>query len=114
MAKDTGFYNYIIHDVFAECDGITSRPMFGGWAVYQHGVVFALIADDSLYFKIGAQDAQSAALYRNIETERFTYTQKGKLMSLAYTRIPESLFEDGDTLSRLMKHALKISLQTKK
>ena len=31
---------------------VTSRAMFGGVGIYSEGVIFALIADDTVYFKV--------------------------------------------------------------
>ena len=31
---------------------VTSRAMFGGYGIFHEGLMFALIADDTLYFKV--------------------------------------------------------------
>ena len=48
MAKDTSFHEFVMNELFADIDGITSRPMFGGFGIYKDGVIFALIGDERL------------------------------------------------------------------
>ncbi|OGZ74109.1 MAG: hypothetical protein A2908_03425 [Candidatus Staskawiczbacteria bacterium RIFCSPLOWO2_01_FULL_38_12b] len=50
MARDKSFHDYVIYDVLGSVMGITSRPMFSGWAIYQDGVVFGIIIGTELYF----------------------------------------------------------------
>ena len=39
----------------APLGGITSRAMFGGYAIYQRGLVFALAGNERLYLKVDEQ-----------------------------------------------------------
>ena len=66
---------------------VTIRPMFGGAGVYHDGLMFALLDDEVLYLK--ADDTTKAAFVAE-NLSQFTYMSKGgKLMEMAYWRIPE-------------------------
>ena len=41
-----------LSDVFEEFGSITSRKMFGGHGIYHQGLMFGLITDDELFFKV--------------------------------------------------------------
>ena len=50
MATDAGFIDYII-DQLAGLRGISSRRMFGEYALYLDGKVVALVCDNQLFVK---------------------------------------------------------------
>ena len=52
MNKDQSFHDHVVRDLFVHIPDITSRAMFGGWGLYQDGVIFGIIADGELYFKV--------------------------------------------------------------
>lgn len=58
----TEFHTYIMNDVFADIDGITSRRMFSGYGIYRYGNIFAFIIDDTLYFKVGENNRSEYVL----------------------------------------------------
>lgn len=75
---------------------VTSRAMMGGRTLYGDGVVFAIVADDQLWFKADAMsdgewDAQGAA--------RFTYAMSdGRTGSMNYRLAPDDCYDDPDAL----------------
>jgi TfoX/Sxy family transcriptional regulator of competence genes len=50
MASDPAFIEHVC-DQLRDVGGVTSRKMFGEYAIYVHGKVVALVCDDSLYLK---------------------------------------------------------------
>ena len=53
MAVTEGFKNFV-RDLFADFGPVTIRNMFGGAGVYADGVMFAILAEDTLYLKTDA------------------------------------------------------------
>ena len=51
MGKNS-FVEYILRDAMEGIDGVTAKAMFGGHGLYKKGVIFGIIADDALYFKV--------------------------------------------------------------
>ena len=52
VRKDKSFHDYIVYDILGILTGITSKAMFGGWAIYKGGTIFGIIAGGELYFKV--------------------------------------------------------------
>lgn len=50
MASDPGFVDFVADQLDPDC-AVTSRKMFGEYALYSRGKLFALICDDQLFFK---------------------------------------------------------------
>jgi DNA transformation protein len=53
MAKRSEFVE-LVAELMAFVGGLRIRAMFGGYGIYQDDCMFALIADDRLYFKADA------------------------------------------------------------
>jgi len=65
--------------------------MFGGYGVYREGLMFGLVADETLYLKA---DAENASRFRKLDLGQFTYHRKGKATKLSYYAAPETVMED--------------------
>ena len=105
MARDDSFHEYIMNEVLAEIDGISSRPMFGGFGIYKDSVFFALIGDGELYFKVG--DGNQAD-YKKHGSKPFVYTgHKGKDVTLSYWLLPEEIMENKNELIRWIDKAVR-------
>lgn len=86
-----------IQDLFAPFGAVTVRRMFGGSGIYSAGTMFALEADGEIYLKVdeATRDAFAAAGSRP-----FTYSGKGKPVTMSYWLLPDAAHEDGDELVR--------------
>lgn len=92
MPQRDGYIEYI-KDCLRGVSGLTLRKMFGGWGIYQDGLIFAIVADDQLYFKRG--DA-NAADFDEYKSRPFTYTgHNGKPYQMSYWEVPEEVMENG-------------------
>lgn len=87
------------------------RSMFGGAGLFRDGVMFGLIAYDTLYFKTG--DANRAD-YEDAGMGPFTYEGKSKPVAMSYHQVPADLLEDPDDLSEWARRAFDVALQSKK
>ena len=76
---------------------VTVRSMFGGWGVYRDGVFFALVADDTLYFK---SDDENRAQFERASPGPFTFEKKGETVVTHYFAVPEDAFEDARVMAR--------------
>lgn len=109
MAVDPGFRDFV-QDQLSGLGTVTIRSMFGGAGVYADGVMFALIAFDTLYFK---GDDTTASDFEAEGCEPFTYEGKGKPIRMSYWQVPERLFEDPDDMLDWAKRALAVARQSK-
>lgn len=94
---------YIAHvqEMLAAFGLVSARRMFGGFGIYRGAVMFALVADDVLYFKSGPALAEVAAEY---ELKFFTYEKPAargqkKVVVMSYAEVPADVLEDIDTMA---------------
>jgi len=100
-------YKDFINDQLADFGPVTIRNMFGGAGVYADGLMFALIADETLYLKA---DETTAAAFRTEGMKPFTYTPKGKPpVAMSYWEVPPRLLEEPDELCQWAREAHRIA-----
>jgi len=94
---------------FKDIPGIKSRAMFGGHALYRNGVIFGIIAQGSIYFKV---DATNIKEYENAKSEPFTYIgASGKPVSMSYWKVPNSILKNKKVLDKWIEKSLAINLK---
>jgi len=100
-------YKELIADLLAPVGVIAIRRMFGGAGVTAGGVTFAILADDTLYFKV---DDTTRAKYEAEQMAPFTYTSKSGTHALSsYWRCPDRLFDELDEMHTWAREALRIA-----
>ncbi len=105
------FHDFVMQDLFADIPGVTSRAMFGGYGLYKNGIIFAIIADGRLYFKVN--DANRAD-YKQAGSKPFTYTMPGKKpMTMSYWELPEDVMEDREKIGTWVRRAVQASVTEK-
>lgn len=104
-------YKAFLHELFTGFGPITIRHMFGGGGVYHDGVMFALIADETLYLKA---DEITRADFEAEGMGPFTYTGKGKPVRMSYWELPEALYDDPDRFADWARTAFDVALRAKK
>lgn len=94
MTTDRNFIDYLL-ELLTPLDGVSAKRMFGGYGLFRDGLMFALVSDDTLYFKV---DDQSVARFTERELEPFTYIKAGKPMAMSYYRAPEETMDSSDDM----------------
>lgn len=84
-------YKAFAEDLFASCGPVSIRAMFGGAGVFRDGIMFALIADESIYLKA---DDTTRADFESAGMRPFSYEAKGRRVSLSYWEVPDALYDD--------------------
>lgn len=87
----SSFHDFVVGDVLGHIPGIRSRKMFGGWGIYKEGKIFAIIADEALWFKV---HEGNRALFEKAGSRSFTYRNRGKVYEMAYWSVPEAVIND--------------------
>lgn len=80
-----------LEEVFASFGSVTARPMFGGYGIYHSGLMFGLVADDTLYLKA---DGESVVAFTKRGLTPFRYERNGKLVKMSYYLAPDDIFDD--------------------
>jgi DNA transformation protein len=99
-----------VTDLLSGFGSVSIRRMFGGAGVYRDGVMFALIAYDTLYFKV---DDATRPDYERAGMGPFTYEGKNEPVTMSYYQAPPEAMEDGELLSECARKAFGVALRTK-
>ena len=89
-STDREFVEYLL-ELMRTLGPVQARRMFGGHGLFIDGLMFALVADATLYLKV---DAQTQARYTDLGLVPFTYLRSGKRCALRYYQPPETVLED--------------------
>ncbi len=106
MASSAGFLAFL-DEQLAGLGPVSIRRMFGGAGVFADGIMFALVSDDTLYFKV---DETTCADFEAEGMGAFTYaTKDGRNTLMSYWRAPERLFDEPDEMLAWARKALAIA-----
>ena len=112
MPKNNTFPEYVVSDVLSEVGGVTTRAMFGGYCVYKDGIVFGIIGNDELFFKVSETNIED---YKKAGSYQFEYTtKKGKTAKMNYWHVPDEVLEDKHEIVLWVNKAVKVALEKKK
>ena len=93
-----------LREQLAPLGRITMRRMFGKTGVFCDGVMFAMVAENTLYFRV---DEQNRVTFKEAESfPPLNYEKKGDTIDLAFWRVPERLFDEPDELVAWARAAL--------
>lgn len=84
---------------------VSAKRMFGGVGLYLDGVFFALIADDTLYFKV---DHATKALYEAAGMGPFRPSPH-RPMTMGYYEVPVDVLEDDDRVAMWARTAWDVA-----
>ena len=110
MPPSESYLDYV-KDLFSSFGEITIRKMFGGAGVYCDGAIFALIAEDELWFKV---DDVTRAEFEAAGLKPFEVEMNGKVGTMSYYNVPEDIFDDNDELKHWTLMALTASARAKR
>ena len=98
-----GSFAEFLQDQLRPLGHVTVRRMFGGAGVYCDGLMFGLVSDDTLYFRV---DDGNRGAFEAEGQQPFTYDGKGKTIQLPYWRVPERLFDEPEEMIDWARAAL--------
>ncbi len=114
MAPENEFVAHV-RDLLAPfgegAEHLSVRGMFGGFGVFLGDTMFALIADDVLYFKA---DDQTRADFQDAGSDPFTYSRGGKTRQMSYYTAPDGTLEDTETLYPWAERAIGAAKRNRK
>ena len=105
MTVSPSFRTFILDQLGRGVHGLRARGMFGGVGIYGGEFFFALIADDTLYFKVDDSNRPDF-LARGMGPFQ-PYGEDGEVMQ--YYRVPEDLLEDPEVLGQWAQKAIAVA-----
>jgi DNA transformation protein len=94
MPNDTEYIAYL-KDLLGDFGNVVIKRMFGGHGVFRDGLMFALVTDDVLYFKV---DDDNRPRFEQHDLPQFSYVKKGKAMKMSYYQAPEEVFDNEEEM----------------
>jgi len=93
-----------LREQMAPLGPIGMRRMFGKTGVFCEGVMFGMVTEDTLYFRV---DDQSRVTFKEAESfPPLNYVKGGRTIDLAFWRVPERLIDEPEELVAWARAAL--------
>ena len=99
------FRTHVLEQLKRVRPDLRDRSMFGGVGIYAGDYFFALIADDTLYFKV--DDSNRPAFEERGMGPFMPYGPSGEVMQ--YYEVPADLLEDPEALSPWVEQAIEVA-----
>jgi DNA transformation protein and related proteins len=106
MADDS-FKEFVL-DQLGALEDVRAKAMFGAHGLYCGEKFFGILDEGRLFFKT---DARSEADYTSHGMGPFTYTMKGKTMTMAYHEVPPDVLEQPQELVLWARRAIQIAAE---
>jgi DNA transformation protein len=99
----SGFTDYVL-ELLQGVGRVEARRMFGGAGIYRDGVMFALLDDDAVYFRV---DDELEADLKAQGSVPWVYSMKrdGAVRDMGYWRMPETAADDPDEAVAIARRA---------
>lgn len=97
-----------VTDLLSGFGPVSLRRMFSGAGLFRDGLMFALIARDTLYMKV---DDATRAGYEAAGMCPFTYQRKNETAALGYYQAPEAALDDPELMRDLARDAFAVALR---
>lgn len=110
MTVSPSFRTFVLEQLGRGVPGIRGKSMFGGVGIYARDVFFALIADDTLYFKVDESNRPEFEA-RGMKPFR-PYGEHGEVMG--YYCVPEDLLDDAELLGQWAEQAIVVARRAKR
>jgi DNA transformation protein len=103
MVASDSFAEFLCEQL-APLGHLTMLRMFGKTGVFCDGVMFGIVADNTLYFRV---DDDNRAVFEEAQSfSPLNYKKKGSTIDLSFWRVPERLFDEPDELITWARAAL--------
>ncbi len=110
MTVSAGFRSYVLEQLGRVLSNVRSRSMFGGVGIYSGDLFFALIDDDTLYFKV---DDSTRPEFERRKMDPFRpYGPDGEVMQ--YYCVPGEVLEDAEALDDWVQRAIAVAQRAKR
>ena len=103
MVASDGFVEFL-REQLASLGHVTMRRMFGKTGVFCDGLMFAMVTDDTLYFRV--DEHNRAAFKEAASFPPLNYQKKGSSIDLSFWRAPERLLDEPDEFVTWARTAL--------
>jgi len=93
-----------LRELLAPLGHVALRRMFGKTGVFCQGVMFAMVADNTLYVRV--DDGNRATFAEAASAPPLNYAKHGEMIDLSFWRVPDRLMDEQDELVEWARAAL--------
>jgi len=111
MPKPLSEFARFCIDILSPYGDITIRSMMGGYALYNHRIIFATIARETLYFKV---DETTIPHFKKAGCMPFVYEKNGKKYEMKYYTVPHEALESPTQLQVFFDLAWEVAQKARK
>lgn len=104
------YARYIV-DLMQSIGPVYSKKMFGGYGIFLDGLMFALIANGTLYLKA---DKETESDFNQRGLEAFSYQKQGKEFKLSYFQAPEESLDNIEEMRDWANKAYDVAIKAAK
>ncbi len=108
MAVSNDFLEYIL-DQLSSWGEVSIRKMFGGAGLYRDGKMFALVADDVVYFKVDDTNKEKFVQAGSAPFKPF----EDRATVMSFFELPPDILENREELIEWAKESLSIQKKGK-
>lgn len=101
-------YQDFLSELFEPMGGVRFRKMFGGAGVFHQGLNFAIVADDTLYFKA---DETTFADFDAEGCGPFVYSTDPYKAMTGYRLAPERLYDEPEDFTVWARKAFAVAMR---
>jgi DNA transformation protein and related proteins len=102
VASDT--FGEFLREQLVPLGRLAMRRMFGKTGVFCDGLMFGMVTEDTLYFRV---DDHNRAAFKEAESfPPLSYEKKGCTIDLSFWQVPERLLDEPDELVTWAQEAL--------
>src|SRR5712692_9728458 len=103
MVASDSFAEFL-REQLAPLGRLSLRRMFGKTGVFCDGVMFGMVTDNTLYFRV---DDHNRVTFKEAESfPPLNYAKQGSTIDLSFWRVPERLFDEPEALVSWARAAL--------
>ena len=103
MVASDSFAEFL-REQLAPLGRLTMRRMFGKTGVFCNGLMFGMVTNDTLYFRV---DEHNRELFKEAESvPPLNYEKQGGTIDLAFWCVPDRLLDEPDELASWARAAL--------
>lgn len=105
------FIMYIL-DCMSGIEGIEHKKMFGAFGLYKNGILFGIIEDERVFFKV---DESSQSDYEEFDSKPLIFSADGSREGeeSSYYEVPLDILEDPKSLEEWVNKSVEISKNSK-
>jgi DNA transformation protein len=101
---------YVV-ELLSPLGGIGAKRFFGGVGIVRDTVLFAMIMDETLYFRV---DADSRQRYEAAGSQAFSYgTKNGSRTIAGFFTVPDAVLEEPEELRDWARGAIAVATAVK-